>query len=93
MPRGTEAIKVVEGALALGFSISEAVQRALGTTLTAFAGERFAVQEVSMCLRNYGGRVYPEIRDALSETLDIPREYLDRLIEEQAAKTATEGAA
>lgn len=84
MATSREKIKTLEGALALGFDLTMAIQRALGTSLTAFANEHgYSVPAVSMCLRGYSGRVYPDIRDAICETLDIPREYLDRLIDEQ----------
>lgn len=36
-----------------------------------------------MCVTFYGGRMYNDIRDALCTELNIPREYLDRLIEQQ----------
>lgn len=89
MPREQDPIKVIETALSLGFSLSEAVQRALGTTLTQFAaGRPFSVQSVSMCLSAYEGRVYGEIRDAICDALDIPREYLDRLIDSQRPSVA-----
>lgn len=84
MPQGTEAIKVVEGALSLGFSVSDALQRALGMTFTEFASAKsYSVQSVSMCVRFYDGRVYPEIRDDICTALELPREYLDRIIEAQ----------
>jgi len=92
MAHNKDSIKVIEGALALGFRVSEAVQRALGTTLTDFAGRHaFTRQSVTMCLMAYEGRTYSEIRDAICAELEIPREYLDRLIDSQRA-TADEPA-
>jgi len=82
-----EKIKVIEAALAIGFSLSEAIQRALGRSLTAFASAHgFRQNEVSMCLAAYEGRVYPQIRDAICSDLEIPREYLDRLIADEARR-------
>lgn len=89
MPLGTEAVKVIDGALSLGFSLSEAVQRALGRSLSSFCeGRSFSPQSLSMCLTAYEGRVYPEIRDAICAELDIPREYLDARIDDQARRRA-----
>jgi hypothetical protein len=91
MPHGTEAVKVIDGALALGFSLSEAVQRALGRTLTAFAADKpYSVQSVSMCLAAYEGRVYPEIRDDLCAELEIPREYIDGRIADVSARRSAQ---
>lgn len=91
MARESEAIKTIEGALGLGFSVSEAVQRALDCSLSAFA-RRHEVRrvEVSMCLNAHEGRVYPEIRDFLASDLDVPREYVDGLINRQRRGAAKE---
>lgn len=87
MARGANKIKVIEGALALGFDLTEAVGRALGGTLTAFAEQRgYTKQALTMCLRAYDGRTYSDIRDAICAELGIPREYLDRLIDSRNKK-------
>lgn len=86
MRRTPEAVKVIQGALALGFSLSEALQRVLGCSLSAFGAENgFSPSEVSMCVRFYEGRVYPEIREKLAERLATSRETIDELIESAAA--------
>lgn len=89
MPVTGSPVKLIEGALALGFSLSEAVQRALGESLTAWGARRaFGQSEVSMCLRFYENRVYGEIRDALASDLGTDRERVDRWIADQAASSA-----
>ncbi len=89
MTRTKDSVKVIEGALSLGFTLPEAVSRALGTSLGDFARQNdVRATEVSMCLNAYHQRTYPNIRDAICEALGIPREYLDRLIEAEAAKRA-----
>lgn len=89
MPSGQENIKTIEAALTLGFTVSEAVQRALGCPLAEFA-RRHAVRrvEVSMCLNAHEGRVYPEIRQHLADDLGVPREYIDGLIDRQRKERA-----
>lgn len=82
-------VNLVGGALALGFTLSEAVQRAIGEPLAAWAGRHgFTPQAVSMCLRFYEGRVYPEIRDRLAETLGAERATVDGWIEAQRKSLA-----
>jgi hypothetical protein len=95
MATGTEAIKIIEGALALGFSLSEALQRALGiSSWASLASEKpYSPQSVSMCLNAYEGRVYPEIRNDICSALEISREYLDALIARQSTDEAKEGVA
>lgn len=84
-----EKIKQIEGLIGFGSTLPEAVSKALGSTLTEFAlryGWRHS--EVSMCLNGYHQRTYPEIRDAICAELEIPREYLDRLIDAQKGAAA-----
>jgi hypothetical protein len=82
---------VVEGALALGFSLAEAIQRALSTTITRFAQERgYRQVEVSMCLNAYEGRVYAIIRDDIAAALGVSRERVDGWIEAQSARNAAQ---
>lgn len=84
MEQGSEAVRRLEAAIGLGFSLSEAVQKALGCSLTQWAeanGHRQS--EVSMCLGGYHQRAYPAIREALARDLAVEREDLDRLIEAQ----------
>lgn len=82
-----ETVKLIEASLALGYSLSETVQRALGRSLSEFGRERgHSRSAVSMCLTNYQGRVFGNVRDDFAEALDIPREYLDRLIEQEAGR-------
>jgi hypothetical protein len=89
MAQTKESIKVIEAALAIGFKLSEAVQRALGAPLAEFASRHgFTPQAVTMCLGAYQGRVYSDIRDALCADLEIPREYIDRLLSSQAQAAA-----
>lgn len=87
MPTQVEPVKVLLGALALGFSISEAFQRALGMKLAVWGRQHgFSPQEMWMCVNFYEGRVYPAIRDALSGALETTREKIDDLIESAAAQ-------
>lgn len=87
MPKRPNAVNVVEGALDLGFSLTEAVQRALGSSISAFAAKYGHRQsEVSMCLLGYEGRVYPEIRNDLAAELDVSREAIDRWIATTSGK-------
>ncbi len=80
-------VKVIEKARALGFSLSDSVQRAIGRPLAAFAAENdWARQEVSMCLRNT--RPYPVIRDALAAELRTTRAKVDALIETASGEAA-----
>lgn len=89
MPQAIGRVNLVEGALALGFTLPEAVQRALGEPLSGWAARRgFTPQAVSMCLRGYESRIYPEIRDALAEDLGTERERVDRWIAEQTSRSA-----
>lgn len=77
---------LIESAMALGFTLSEAVQKVLGRSLSQFAEERGHRQpEVSMCLGGYPGRTYGQIRDDLCAELEIERAVLDRWITEQSA--------
>lgn len=76
--------------MAVGLSASEAVQRALGISLSEFGRRNgFRQTEVSMCLLGYPDRGYPEIRDAICAELGITRDFLDAKIEEQAAVRAS----
>lgn len=94
MPQTAEKIKQIETLIAHGLTVSESVMRALGCTSTEFAGRHKVRQnEVTMCLHGYHQRVYPVIRDAICSELEIPREYLDRLIDGQHAPATAEGAA
>lgn len=87
MPQRPNPVNVVEGALALGFSLSEAVQRALGQSLSAFAAKYgHRPSEVTMCLTSYEGRVYPAVRDDLATELGVDRETVDRWISSAAGK-------
>lgn len=86
MPQGPEAVKLVEGALALGFSLSEAIQRALGCSLSAFAADiGVGRSEVSMCLNKYEGRIYEQIREALAQRLGVDRSQVDAWIDGEPA--------
>jgi len=88
----TQTIKLISVSLELGYSLSEAVQRALGSTLTDFAKRHdFRQVEVSMCLLGYPQRIYPDIRKALCRELGVPRSFLDDKIETQAALRAAPG--
>ena len=93
MRHTNDAIKLIEGSLALGFSLSEAVQRALGGSLADFARESgHSRSAVSMCLSFYDGRVFATVREDLASALGVPREYLDRIIEEQHPSRKTPAA-
>jgi hypothetical protein len=84
-----DTVKLIEASLVLGYTLSEAVQRALGHSLSEFARERgHSRSAVSMCLTNYNGRVFANVRDDLALSLAIPREYLDRLIDQQNGSVA-----
>jgi hypothetical protein len=68
--------------LALGSTLAQAVGNVLQGSLTEIAGRHgFRQTEVSMCLRNYPGRSYPRIREALAADLGITRLEIDELIE------------
>lgn len=84
MSKTAAKIRQIEGLLTFGAPLTFAVAKALGCTLTEFA-ERNGVRqpELSMCLGGYHQRIYPKIRDAICRELAIPREYLNRLIEQQ----------
>lgn len=89
MPQGNDAVKVVETALDLGFSLPEAIQRALGRTLADWGAERgFRPSEISMCFHGYTGRVLPRLRDAAAEDLGVPRATVDAWIERWAKQRA-----
>ena len=93
MPHEGEAVKRIEAAMSLGFSVSEAVQKALGRHLSQFAEEHGHRQsEVSMCLGGYPGRTYGTIRDDLSGALGIERAELDALIDGASEAPAGEAA-
>lgn len=64
-----------------------ALLRARGYSLASYARARgFWPEQVKMAL--YGMRPYPEVRDALAADLDIPRDEIDRLIDEGQAERA-----
>lgn len=89
MPSESDAVKRLQAALDLGFSLSEAVFRTLGQTQSAWAEDHGVRQsEVSMCLGGYPERPYGAIRDALCDDLGIPRSDLDRLIDGTPQKEA-----
>lgn len=82
MSESADPVKKVEGALALGFSLGDALQLVLGRSLSSFGAEHgHSPSEVSMCIRFYEGRVYDEIRQNLVQATGIPREALDAWIE------------
>lgn len=82
MDQKAPAVKLIRAAIDLGFSTSEAVQKALGRPLSHFAEERgHRPSEVSMCLNGYPGRTYALIRDHLAAELGIERRHLDVLID------------
>lgn len=85
MPETIDAVKKIEDALALGFTLSAALPLVLGRSLSAFADEfGHSRSEMSMCLSFYGGRIYEAIRADLSRETGIPRETLDSWIERRA---------
>lgn len=89
MSQGNDAVKIVEGALELGFSLPEAIQRALGRTLSDWAAERgFHRSEVSMCFLGYKGRIQPKVRNAAAEDLGVSRATVDAWIERAARERA-----
>lgn len=79
----------VEAALDLGFTFSEAVQRALGCGITALA-EKYGVPQptLSMCLLAYEGRVYPDLRERIAADLNASRDQVDEWIARSAAGVA-----
>lgn len=86
MPATANRVKLIDGALALGFSLAEAVQRALNESLSAWGARHgFTPSEVSMCLRFYERRVYSPVREALALDLGTERSRVDQWIEEHAA--------
>lgn len=77
----SDASKTIREALRLGFSLSDAVQRALNRPLSEFAAQHgFRKSEVSMCLLGYHQRAYPNIRDAICNEIRISRQFLDAQI-------------
>lgn len=87
MPHANDPVKVIETALALGFSLPEAFQRALGQSLSEWGSERgFGKTAISMCLNGYHGRVYPEIRDAFADAFGVGRDRVDTWIAEWAER-------
>lgn len=86
MHRGSDAVNIVEGALALGFRLPEAIGRALGRPVAQVAANHgFSRSEASMCLNGYPSREIPDLRDAFAEELGIDREVVDRWIERWSA--------
>lgn len=91
MADASEVVARLEAAMGLGFTLSEAVQKALGRSLTAWAEDHGHRQnEVTMCLRAYHQRTYSAIRDELARDLGITREEIDRLIDGQTPGAAPE---
>lgn len=82
MATGSEAIRVIEGAIALGFTPADALLRAMDATVGDLAGEwGDKTSAVSMCLNFYQGRVFGPVRDKVAARLGLPREYVDGVIE------------
>lgn len=89
MPNGPNGSKRVTELVDVGLPLTEAIAKAMGCSLSAFARRRDVRQEeISMCLLGYPGRIYTDIRDAICDELGIAREFLDEKIEEQAARNA-----
>lgn len=89
MAEDASVVKKIQTARQLGFSLSEAVVRNLGVTLTAWAADHgYRPSEVSMCLGGYPERPYASIRDDLASDLGIPREVLDELIDDSGEVAA-----
>lgn len=89
MGASESVVKRIQAMVDLGLTTSEAFQKVLGRSLSAFAeahGHR--ASEVSMCLNAYPGRVYAAVRDDLAADLGIPREEIDRLIDGEKAEAA-----
>lgn len=62
-----------------------ALLRARGYSLAGYARARgFWPEQIKMAL--YGTRPYPEVRDALADDLELPRDEVDRLIDGQAER-------
>lgn len=75
--------------LALGFPLSQAVQRALGLSVTALARqEGWDRSLLSMVLNAHRHRVCPGIRDRLAEMLGATRGEVDAWIAAEAARRA-----
>jgi hypothetical protein len=92
MTQTSEKRKLLEGLVALGLSLSEAVARTLACSLSEFARRHgFRHTEVSMCLLAYHQRIYPEIRDAIAVELDMTRDEIDALIEAQRERNVVSG--
>lgn len=88
MPVKSQKIKQVEGLIAHGLEVSEALNTVLGGS-TAFAKRNgFRQEEVTMCFRAYHQRTYPDIRDAAARELEAERQWLDRLIDAQKKEVA-----
>jgi hypothetical protein len=90
MPTQMTPVNLVTGALALGFALTDAIQRALGEPLSTWGMRHgFKPNEVTMCLRGYESRVYPAIRDQIANDLGTTRAVVDGWIEaRQPAKAA-----
>ena len=83
------SVNMIEVAIAVGFTPSEAIQNALGVSLAHFAADAgCTATQVSMCLNGYPGRVYSGIRDALCRRLGVPRDRLDRWISDYTTTVA-----
>lgn len=80
----SEPMARLQAAVALGFTVSEAVQKLLGRTLTSWAEANGHRQnEVTMCLLKYHQRIYPEIRDGLARDIGVTRAEFDSFIDGQ----------
>ncbi len=87
MSEPNDPVKTLDQLLDLGVSLGKALHTILGRSLAEWARStgRFSQQDVSMCVNNYEGRVYDEIREALAEEIPCTRGELDRLIRRQVA--------
>lgn len=89
MPNASESVRIIETALALGFTPSDAILRALDTTTGELAGELGQKgSAVSMCLNYYKQQTYGPIRDGVAQRLGVPREYIDGVIERRQKEAA-----
>lgn len=89
MPAESPKINQIKGLVSHGLTVSEAVQKALDISLSEFARQHgFRSGEVSMCLLGYHQRTYPEIREAIAAALDVPREFIDQLIDDERSTEA-----
>lgn len=89
MDNSSANVKALDAALGLGFSLSAALQNALGVTVSELARrEGWNRTEISMLLNGHPQRRCEAVRDRLAHLLTATREDVDRWIARERAHRA-----